>query len=139
VSATAVNQVLPAPNSALAFITYSGDTPGAPLPYYMPATGTVGYVTLNNSTAVTAPLAGAFTPDDTLFFVGTAGDNLVHYITIPSSVSAATPPTDTQQVAPNLPVCTPIASGGNDAGCTYTGTGTIAPVTAIAVKPRSTT
>jgi hypothetical protein len=139
VSATAVNQVIPAPNSALAFITYSGDTPGAALPYYMPGSGTVSYVTLNNSSAVTAPLAGAFSPDNTLFFLGTGGDNLVHYIGIPITVSAATPPTDTQQVAPALPACTPVSAGGNDAGCIYTGTGTVVPVTAIAVKPRSTT
>ena len=139
VTATAVNQVLPSPNSALAFITYSGDTPGATLPYYSPSSGTVSYVTLANSAAITAPLAGAFTPDDTLFFVGTAGDNMVHYINIPATVTSATPPTDSQQIAPNLPVCIPESTGGNDLGCTYSGSGTVAPVTAIAVKPRATT
>jgi len=143
ISATAVNQVVPAPNSALAFITYDGSTAGAPLPYYIPGTGgapgTVGYVTLNGSTAVTAPLTGAFTPDDSLFFVSTAGDNLIHYISIPTSVTSATPPTDTQQIAPNLPACIPVSAGGVDPGCTYTGTGSVVPTTAIAVKPRSTT
>jgi hypothetical protein len=139
VTATSVNQVLPSPNSALAFITYTGNTAGASLPYYSPATGTVSYVTLTNNATITAPLAGAFTPDDALFFVGTAGDNLVHYISIPTTVTAATPPTDTQQVAPNLPACIPVSDGGNDLGCTSSGTGTVAPVTAIVVKPRSTT
>jgi hypothetical protein len=143
VSATAVNQVVPAPNSALAFITYDGSTAGASLPYYIPGTGgaagTVGYVTLNGSAAVTAPLTGAFTPDDTLFFVSTAGDNLIHYISVPNSITPATPLTDTQQIAPNLPACIPISAGGNDAGCAYTGTGSVVPTTAIAVKPRSTT
>jgi trimeric autotransporter adhesin len=154
VTATTVNQVVPSPQAnqaatspqaKLIFITYSGDTASAPLPYYIPsangAAGTVGYVTLNGSAAVTAPLVGAFTPDDALFFVGTAGDNLVHYISIPAVVNSATPPTDTQQIAPNLPACIPVASGGNDVGCTLptTYTNTVVPVTAIVVKPRSTT
>jgi hypothetical protein len=143
VKATAVDQVVPSPNSTLAFITYDGETSGAALPYYIAgsngAAGTVGYVTLNGSSAITAPLTGAFTPDGTLFFVGTAGDNLVHYISIPQNASAATPPTDTQQIAPNLPACVPVSAGGNDIGCTYSGTGTVVPVTVITVKPRSTT
>jgi len=134
VTATTVNQVVPSPTSKLAFITYNGDTPGAQLPYYVPGSG-VSYVSLTG-TAVTAPLFGAFAPDDTLFFVGTGGDNLVHYITIPTAVTSTAVPADSQQVAPNLPTCTP---GGTDLGCTYSGSGTIAPVTAIVVKPRSTT
>ena len=140
VTATAVNQVVPSPNSSFAFITYSGDTASAPLPYYIPGTG-VKTLTLTGGAAVTAPLTGAFTPDGTMFFVGTAGDNLVHYITIPATVSAGTPPTDTQQVKPNLPACVPVASGGNDAGCALPAiyTNPIVPITAIVVKPRSTT
>jgi len=143
VTATAVDQVVPSPASNLAFITYNGATTGATLPYYIPGTGgaagTVGYVALTGSSAITAPLTGAFSPDDTYFFVGTAGDNLVHYIAIPQSVTTTTPPTDSLQVAPNLPACVPVAQGGADLGCAYTGTGTVVPVTAIAVKPRSTT
>jgi hypothetical protein len=88
---------------------------------------------------VTAPLAGAFSPDNRIFFVSTAGDNLVHYISIPQNVTTATPPTDTQQLAPNLPACIPVSAGGNDSGCTYTGSGSVVPATAIVVKPRSTT
>jgi DNA-binding beta-propeller fold protein YncE len=99
----------------------------------------VNYVTLTGGSAITAPLTGAFTPDDSLFFVATAGDNLVHYITIPQTLTSATPPADSQQIAPNLPSCIPVSAGGNDIGCTYSGTGSVAPVTAIAVKPRSTT
>jgi hypothetical protein len=143
ITATAVDQVVPSPNSAVAFITYDGSTPGATLPYYIPGTGgapgTVGYVTLNGGAAVTAPLTGAFSPDGTLFFVATAGDNLIHYISIPSVVTSATPPTDSQQIAPNLPACIPVSAGGNDIGCTYTGTGSVVPTTVIEVKPRSTT
>jgi trimeric autotransporter adhesin len=145
VSATAVNQVVASPQSKLAFITYNGTTAGAALPYYIPgiggAAGTVGYVTLGGSaaSAITAPLTGAFSPDDTYFFVSTAGDNLIHYITIPATVTTATPPADTQQIAPNLPACTP----GSDPNCILTDTTApasgIVPATAIVVKPRSTT
>jgi hypothetical protein len=142
VNATAINQIIASPVSNLAFVLYSSSSTGAQLPYYVPnstgAAGTVGYVTLNGSSAITAPLAGAFTPDNSTFFVSTAGDNKVHYITIPAS-PATTVPTDSQQFSPNLPACTPISAGGIDAGCTFTGSGTIAPVTAIAVAPRSTT
>jgi len=134
-NATSVNQVVPSPTSKLAFITYNGT--GAQLPYYVPGTG-ISNVALTG-TDVTAPLFGAFSPDDTYFFVGTDGDNLVHYITIPPAITPTTLPTDSQQVAPELPTCIPVASGGTDLGCTYTGTGEVAPVTAITVKPRSTT
>jgi hypothetical protein len=143
VNATAINQVVASPVSNLAFITYNGSSTNAQLPYYLPsangAPGTVGYVTLTGSSAITAPLVGAFTPDDSIFFVSTAGDNQIHFISIPANPSAATPPTDTQQISPNLPACTPVSAGGNDAGCTFSGTGTIVPATAIAVVPRSTT
>ena len=144
-NADAVNQVVPSPVSNLAFITYfppaTGATTGASLPYYVPGTYTPGtaytanpvqYITLTGSSAITAPLAGAFAPDDSLFFVSTAGDNKIHYISVPTL-------TDTLQISPNLPACTPVTAGGIDLGCTYTGSGAIVPATAIAVKPRPTT
>lgn len=138
-------------SSNLALITYSAPTGAAPatnaqLPYYIPGTGgaagSLGYVTLNSCSScgvATAPIVGAFSPDNTMFFVSTAGDNEIHYVNIPSTVNASTPPTDKQQISPNLPACTLVSAGGNDAGCSYTGTGTVVPATAIAVKPRSTT
>jgi hypothetical protein len=135
VTATAVNQVVPSPTSKLAFITFDGS--GGQLPYYIPGSG-MSSIALTG-TGVTSPLFGAFSPDDTYFFVGTGGDNMVHYITIPPAVTSTALPADSQQVAPGLPTCTPVASGGTDLGCTYTGTGSVAPVTAITVKPRSTT
>jgi hypothetical protein len=64
---------------------------------------------------------------------------MVHVISFPIAPSVLSPtnvPTDTQQISPNLPACTP---DGNDLGCTYTGTGTVVPATAIVVKPRPTT
>ncbi len=136
VNATSINQVVPSPVSDLTFITYNGSTANALLPYYQPgsggAAGTVNYITLHGSAAVTAPLIGAFTPDNTIFFVSTAGDNQIHYIDVPTL-------TDKQQISPNLPACTPVSAGGNDVGCAHTGVGTIVPATAIAVTPRSTT
>ena len=112
------------PVSNLAFVTYNGNEPwraAALLRAQLNGrrAGTVGYVALTGGSAITAPLAGAFTPDDSIFFVSTAGDNKIHYITIPNNPSAATPPTDSQQISPNLPACTPVSAGGNDAGCTY--------------------
>jgi hypothetical protein len=145
INATGVNQVVPSPASNLAFITYNGSTPGASLPYYVPgsggAPGIVGYLTLggNAVSAITSAVAGAFSPDDTLFFVSTAGDNLVHYVSVPLVTSNPTK-ADTQQIAPNLPACTPVAAGGLDPGCILsTPTSNPVPATVIAVKPRSTT
>jgi hypothetical protein len=137
VQATSVNQIVPSPASNLAFLTYTGTTPGATLPYYVPSstsgsTGTLHSITLNGGSAVTAPLTGAFSPDSTLFFVSTAGDNLIHEINVQTLK-------DTLQIAPALPACLSASQGGNDLGCTYTGTGSIVPTTAIAIKPRPTT
>jgi hypothetical protein len=140
VSAAAVNQVLPSPASNLTFVTYtpSSNSTTDSLPYYMQnsgsAAGTVGYVTLGGSeaSAITAPVAGAFSPDDQLFFVSTAGDDMVHYISVPTL-------TDTLQISPNLPSCIP----GSDQNCIFTDSTApasgIVPTTAIFVKPRSTT
>jgi len=141
---TVVNQVLTSPSSALAFLTYtnSGTTTGATLPYYVPGktVPAISYLPLSGSSAITAPLAGAFSPDNTLFFVSTAGDNKVHYISVPLVISSPTT-ADTQQITPALPACTPVVSGGVDPGCSYTGTsgGAAVPATVIYVKPRATT
>jgi hypothetical protein len=133
INATALNQVIASPASNLAFLTYTGSTAGAQLPFYVPssngAAGAVNYIPLTESSAVTAPLTGAFSPDDKLFFVSTAGDNEIHFIDVPTLK-------DTQQISPNLPACAP----GSDPGCRITSPGgTTVPATAIAVKPRSTT
>jgi hypothetical protein len=133
INATAVDQILTSRSLNLAFLTYTGSTPGAKLPYYMTgangAAGTVNYVTFTGGSAVTAPLTGAFSLDDKLFFVSTAGDNLIHFVN-------TTTLQDTQQINPQLPACAP----GSDPDCVITTpvTGSV-PATAIAVKPRSTT
>ncbi len=149
VNATSVNQIITSPAavlqgttasaSSLSFITYSGTTPGATLPYYKQVAGasstpgTVGYIPFAGSAAssITAPLVGAFSSDATLFFVSTAGDNMIHYID-------TTKLQDTQQISPNLPAC----SSTTDSGCLLpanTPASSFVPATAIAVKPRSTT
>jgi sugar lactone lactonase YvrE len=137
VSATAVNQIVPSPASNLAFITYQGSTPGAQLPYYVPGTGGaaghVYYLSLTGGTAITAPVAGAFSPDNTLFFVSTSGDNLIHAI----NLKTLTDESASQLLAPNLPACDPNV----DLGCTLTATpsNNTVPATVITVKARSTT
>ncbi|MGB6856857.1 MAG: hypothetical protein WBE03_08235 [Terracidiphilus sp.] len=159
-NATAVNQVVtgtaPTTNSTataapIAFVTYttpSTATTAAQLPFYLPqasGAGPVGYVKFadaSSTTPPTAPLAGAFSTDNSIFFVSTAGDNEIHFISVPPSVSIATPPTDSQQYSPNLPACTPVSAGGNDAGCLYPvapSPNTVVPATVITVKPRSVT
>ena len=81
---TQVNQIVTSPASNLAFITYSASEMNfnAVLPYYQPVVGspgtlgTVGYVTLTGASAnsgPTAPVAGAFSPDDSLFFCFDSG------------------------------------------------------------------
>ena len=71
--------------------------------------GTLNYVTLSGGNAVTAPVVGAFSLDDKLFFVSTAGDNLIHFVNTSTFQ-------DTQQINPNLPACTP----GSDPDCLIT-------------------
>jgi hypothetical protein len=165
-NATAVNQVVTgmAPTTAsvataaqIAFVTYSApstSTTAAQLPYYFPqssgigAHGEVSFTSSASSTTPTAPLAGAFSPDNRYFFVSTSGDNLVHVIKIPTDVSASDPPHESTSAAdgsnyvptisPNLPAC----DSSTDSGCTYTGTSTSStyvPATVIVVKPRSIT
>jgi trimeric autotransporter adhesin len=160
----AINQVVTgtAPSTAsvtttapIAFVTYSpqaGSTTAAQLPYYLPqptgsGVGSVGYVTFADSTSATpptAPLAGVFSPDNSIFFVSTAGDNEVHYISIPTNLGTSAPPAEVPQnmITPNLPACTPVSAGGTDAGCLYPtapSSNTYVPVTVITVKPRAVT
>ena len=119
INASRIEQILAAPGSSLAFVTYAPTaTSTGVLPYYEPnaagTLGTVGSVTLAGSP--TAPIAGTFSLDDTLFFVSTAGDDLIHYVSVKTL-------TDTQQIKPGL----------------VDGNGNALPATVLWVKPRSTT
>ena len=101
ISATAMNQVVPSGNSSVAFVTYN--TPSGVssnlLPIYVPSTGTLGNVTLSGG--ATDPVAGVFSTDNNTFYIGTAGDNLVHTIGV-----TGTSATDTGVITPALPPTT---------------------------------
>ena len=98
-----INQVVAATNSLEAFVTYGSNatTPpagGALLPVYKPsptagALGTLSSVTLTGNAL--APVSGIFSPDNTIFFTGTTGDNLLHLIDTTKLL-------DTQQIDPKL-------------------------------------
>ena len=119
-----INEVVAATNSLEAFVTYgsAATTPpsgGALLPVYKPSAtagspGTLSSVTLTGKAL--APVAGIFSPDNTLFFAGTTGDNQLHVIDTTTLL-------DTQQINPKL---TDI--NGNPL-----------PPVFLAVKPRPTT
>src|SRR5271163_840896 len=121
---TNINQVIAATNSLEAFVTYSSAATappagGALLPVYKPSTtagalGTLGSVKLAGNAL--APVAGIFSPDNTIFFAGTTGDDLLHLIDTTTLL-------DTQQINPKL---TDI--NGNPL-----------PPVFLAVKPRPTT
>ncbi len=121
VTAASIDQVVASPDSSIAFVTYTAPTGTASpiLPAYTISSnfgeaGTLSAVKLSGTAS--APLAGAFSPDNTIFFVGTAGDNLVHFISVPTL-------TDTQTINPGL-----VDPNGN-----------AVPVQFLATKPRPTT
>jgi trimeric autotransporter adhesin len=138
ISPSEINAVVSSPTSAISFITYSATSASGLLPAYTPSTtfGTAGTLTnvqlstAPNYAAPQAPVSGVFSPDDSTFFVGTTGDNLLHLIDVTSST-----PTDTQTIDPKLPACVVNPSGGTPV-CTPT---TYAPVQFIVVQPRTTT
>ena len=115
VTATAIDGVVPTSDSSVAFITYTGS--GGVLPAYSPTASGPGLTTyIKLSGTATAPLAGVLSADNSTFFAGTSGDNLVHLITRSSL-------TDGSTIAPNL------TSPG----------GAPVPVNLLAQKPRRTT
>ena len=99
--ASAINQVVPSGNSAVAFVTYNtpNGTSSNLLPLYAPSTGTLSNVTLSGG--ATDPVAGVFSTDNRTFYVGTAGDNVVHTVGI-----TGTSATDTGVITPALPAST---------------------------------
>ncbi len=101
ITATSITGVIPSSDSADVFVTYAGT--GGTLPLYMPATsgpGTLSSVTLSTfgTTAPVAPVVGAFSSDNTTFYVGTTGDNLVHILT-----KSGTGFVDKKAISPALP------------------------------------
>jgi hypothetical protein len=100
---TNINEVVAATNSLEAFVTYGNNatTPpagGALLPVYKPS-ATAGVLGTLSSVALTgsalAPVSGIFSPDNSIFFAGTTGDNQLHLIDTTTLL-------DTQQINPKL-------------------------------------
>ncbi len=83
-----IDQVVSSPYANLAFVLYQGTGATGLLPYYVPAptTSTTNAVTFGKLATIQLsgnarePVAGAFSPDGSLFFVSTSGDNLIHEI-----------------------------------------------------------
>jgi hypothetical protein len=124
VGTSEVDQVVSSPDSTLAFITYTAGAATGVLPYYTPldtgALGTLGTIQL--SSGALAPVAGVFSPDGSIFFTSTSGDNLVHMVNTGTL-------TDTQTIDPKL-TSDPLATGGKSVPV---------PPQFLAVKSRSTT
>jgi trimeric autotransporter adhesin len=114
ISPSEIDQVVADPDSSIAFATYTATSASGLLPYYQPAAGTTNNIQLSGTAQ--APVAGIFSPDETIFFVSTTGDNLIHYID-PVGLK------DMQTINPGL----------TDA------TGKPVPVQMMAIKPRPTT
>ncbi|RZU40673.1 hypothetical protein [Edaphobacter modestus] len=96
VTADQITGVIPASNSSLAFVTYTGTTGNGSLPAYTPASGAITQVSL---TGATAPVAGTISSDDLTLYVGTSGDNKVHLINTQTLTD-----TPAQAITPNLPL-----------------------------------
>jgi hypothetical protein len=78
-----IDQVLTSPNSLEAFVTYQSNTPNGILPAYDPSAnanqpGTMTNIQLSGNAG--DPIAGAFSPDGSIFFASTSGDDLIHMI-----------------------------------------------------------
>ncbi len=93
ISPSEIDQVVASPDSSVAFVTYNSASATGLLPAYVPSTRTLSNVQLSGTAQ--APIAGIFSPDETVFFVSTSGDNLIHFIN-PVTL------TDTQTINPNL-------------------------------------
>ncbi len=68
-----INAVVPASNSALAFVLYNPTANGTnALPLYIPSTKALSYIKLGNgASAASAPISGVFSTDNLFFYVGT--------------------------------------------------------------------
>jgi hypothetical protein len=140
INAGSIAGVVPASNSAAAFVTYTlpngATTGGGKIPVYFPpasGSGTVQLLTLGNgATVAAAPVSGVFSTDNFTFYAGTGGadgssvNNDVHLFTMTYPTSGLPTATETtgSQITPQLPLST--------------GTG-FAPVNLIAQHPKKTT
>ena len=119
ITPTEIDQVVASPDSSVAFVLYNAAAGTGLLPAYQPSAtagqlGTLSSVQLSGTAQ--DPIAGIFSPDETIFFVSTSGDNLIHYVN-PVTLQ------DTQTINPGL-------TNPN---------GQAVPVQLMAIKPRPTT
>jgi hypothetical protein len=117
ITASEIDQVVASPTSSIAFVTYNAAAGTGILPAYTPSTsaGGIGAITpVQLSGKAQSPVDGIFSPNETIFFVSTTGDNLVHYVD-PVALK------DTQTINPGL-----VDANGKPV-----------PVQMMAVKPRS--
>jgi len=121
ITATKIDDVVPATNSALAFVTYTGSSGILP-EYVIPASGGPGSIVKvqlgNGATTSTAPLSGVFSTDNQTFYVGDS-DGVVHLLSINGTTA-----TETGILKPALP------------NATSTGNPNAAPVDMIAQHPK---
>lgn len=85
ITPTQIDQVLASPDSSIAFVTYQANSASGLLPAYkLSATqGSPGALSnVQLSAGAQAPIAGIFSPDNTIFFVSTTGDDLVHFVNV---------------------------------------------------------
>lgn len=101
--ASTITGVIAASNSNSAVVTYYGA--GGVLPFYQPGTGVVTNIPLSGG--ATAPVAGVYSSDDTTFYAGTSGDNLVHVITVNGANSKDSGTINPNLTDPNGGVATP--------------------------------
>ena len=98
---TAITGVIPSTNSAVAFVTYTGTgATGTQLPMYVPSTGTLSYVSLPGATAA---VSGVFSTDNLTFYTGTAGDNIVHEVSVTYPATGNPTAAQSGTITPSLP------------------------------------
>lgn len=126
-----INQVVLSPDSSVGFVTFfpaaaTGGNNTLPA-YKIPATGPGQVVNIPLNGQAGAPISGVFSPDTTVFYAATSGDDLVHFIN-PFTL------TDTQQVNPHLTCDTTTTAPANPfLACTQ---GQPVPALFMATKPR---
>jgi hypothetical protein len=95
IGVSAIDAVVPASNSALAFVLYDPTANGNnALPQYVPSTKTLSYIALGNgASAASAPISGVFSTDNLFFYVGTGTATSISPCVPPSGNGTITCPT----------------------------------------------
>ena len=145
ITAQTIAGVTASTNSSASFVTYTGTStnPTGILPFYAPVTsgsGTLSFIPLETTAAgtPTAPVSGVFSSDNLTFYTGTAGDNLVHLVTVTyptSGTPTAAENTTLGPLTPNLPCGT----GGLNTPFPVCAVGTIVTPNLLVQRPKKST